>query len=292
MAQLVIVILDDLQVLPALLAAWRSVGVPGATILQSVGAYRAENWLSRAGLGALGRLFEDEEVRRRTLLAAVDDDLVGPAVAEAERVVGGFNRPNSGLLLVIPVTHVLGLNKGGAGASEPAPIATEAVRAATRAASVLAASATLRSEPILIRDELSLRDVIRAMTEHPNTEVASVVDGEGRLVGLLDIHALADSIFVHVFPEDYLSEISDLEEVRKFAERTQAQRARDIMRPPQAVTQYENVREAFHRMHKEGLFGLPIVDEAYRVVGYVSMLELLAVLGAEDHAAPDQGPAT
>ena len=121
-------------------------------------------------------------------------------------------------------------------------------------------------------------------------EVASVVADDGRLVGLLDVHALADSIFVHVFPEDYLSGISDLEEVRRFAERTQAQRARDIMRPPQAVKHDENAREAFHRMHKEGLSGLPIVDEGYRVVGYVSILELLAVLAAEDDALGGKGP--
>jgi CBS-domain-containing membrane protein len=94
-------------------------------------------------------------------------------------------------------------------------------------------------------------------------------------VGLLDVHALADSAFVHVFPEDYLSGISDLEEVRQFAERTQAKRARDIMRPPQAVARDEHVSEAFHLMHREGLSGLPIVDERYRVVGYVSVLELL-----------------
>ena len=111
MAQLIVVILDDLKHLPAMLSAWRAIGMPGATILESVGAYRAENWLGRAGLGALSHLFEADEVRRRTLLAVVDDKLVDPAVAEAERVIGGFSRPNSGLLIVVPITRVLGLKK-------------------------------------------------------------------------------------------------------------------------------------------------------------------------------------
>ena len=129
MAQLVIVILDDLQVLPDLLAAWRAVGVPGATILESAGAYRAESWLRRAGLAGLGHLFEAEEVRRRTLLAVIDDVLVGTVVAEAERVVGGFDRPNSGLLLVVPVTRVLGLVKGSIGPQAgAAPAPSEAAR--------------------------------------------------------------------------------------------------------------------------------------------------------------------
>jgi CBS domain-containing protein len=282
-AQLVIVILDDLSVLPDLLAGWRRLGVPGATILESVGAYRAENWLSRTGLAALGRLFEAEEVRRRMVLAAIEDELVGPVVAEAERVVGGFSRPNSGLLLVIPITQVLGLTKSGA-AGQPAP--TEAERAAVRGTSVLTASAQLRTEPTLIGADLPLTAVIQAMLAHPNTEVAAVVTVDGRLVGLLDVHALADSLFVHIFPEDYLAGISDLEKVRQFAEQTQAHRARDLMRPPQAVARGENVRDALHRMHKVGLAGLPIVDDEYRVVGYVSVLELLAVLASEEGSAP------
>ena len=98
--------------MPDLLQVWRTIGVPGTTILESVGAYRVETWLSRVGLGGLDRLFEVKEVRRRTLFAAIEDDeLLAQAMAEAERVVGGFDRPDSGLLLVLPVTQVKGLKK-------------------------------------------------------------------------------------------------------------------------------------------------------------------------------------
>src|SRR5512137_2034497 len=103
MAQLLIIILDDLKRMPALLQAWQSMGVPGVTILESAGAYRAATWLDRVGLGMLDRLFESDEVRRRTLLVALEDDqLLAQAMAEAEQVIGGFDRPNSGLLLVLP----------------------------------------------------------------------------------------------------------------------------------------------------------------------------------------------
>jgi hypothetical protein len=112
MTHLLIVILDDLERMPALLQAWRAVGLPGANILESIGDRRAITWLGRVGLGALDRLFEADEVRRRTLLAAVEDEqLLDQAIAEAERVVGGFDRPNSGLLLALPIAQARGLRK-------------------------------------------------------------------------------------------------------------------------------------------------------------------------------------
>jgi len=74
MTHLLIVILDDLKFMPDLLQAWRTIGVPGTTILESYGAYRVESWLNRVGLGNLDRLFEAKEVRRRTLLVAIEDD--------------------------------------------------------------------------------------------------------------------------------------------------------------------------------------------------------------------------
>ena len=112
MTHLLIIVLDDLNYLPELLRVWQEIGVPGATILESVGAHRARSWLSRVGLDSLEHLFEAKEVRRRTLLAAIDDeDLLHQAVAEAERVVGGFDRPHTGMLLALPVMLSRGLMK-------------------------------------------------------------------------------------------------------------------------------------------------------------------------------------
>jgi hypothetical protein len=94
------VILDDLQRMPGLLRAWQKIGLPGPTIPRSARAYRTTPRFTRVGLGALDRLFEAEEAHRRTLLVAVEgDELLEQAMAETERVMGGFDRPDSGLLL-------------------------------------------------------------------------------------------------------------------------------------------------------------------------------------------------
>ena len=47
MTYMLVVILHDLTRLPALLAAWKRVGVPGVTIMDSLGGYQAENWLNK-----------------------------------------------------------------------------------------------------------------------------------------------------------------------------------------------------------------------------------------------------
>ena len=279
MTHLLIVILDDLTCMPDLLQAWRTIGVPGVTILESAGAYRVETWLSRVGLGGLDRLFDSKEVRRRTLFAAIeDDDLLAQAVAEAEQVVGGFERPDSGLLLVLPVTRVKGLKKVRQKPSQevlpPAVLPNWVVLRDTPVKEVIA---VLNLEPIIVDADTPLEDIPHAMLTHPNVHVTCVVAEDNRLVGLLGLRALADDIFFHILPEEFLSEISDLDEALEFASRSHMRTAADAMQDPIWVKRGETVKDAFIRMHENDLAGLPVVNDQYHVVGYINLLELLAV---------------
>lgn len=279
MTQLLIVILDDLTRMPDLLRAWKAIGVPGVTIMESVGAYRMETWLSRVGLGSLDRLFEAKEVRRRTLFAAIDDDdLLDQAVAEAERTVGGFERPDSGLLLVLPMTQVRGLQK-----VRPKPLEDELPPAVLpnwiilRDTPVEDVVDILDLEPTVVSPDTPLNEAAQAMLMHPNVHVVCVVAGDGRLVGLLGLRALADDIFFHIIPEEFLSEISVLDEAMEFANRSRMRTVADAMRDPVWVKHGETVKDAFMRMHEHRLTGLPVVDGQYLVVGYINLLELLAI---------------
>ena len=115
---LVIIILDDLERLPALLSSWRDIGV-GATLVNSQGGFRLGNWMDRLGLGALSRLIEqgNSDHEQRLVLSLIQEpDILDRAIAEAERVMEGFYKPNSGILFVIPVAKVLGLPKRRAAA--------------------------------------------------------------------------------------------------------------------------------------------------------------------------------
>lgn len=291
MIHLMMVILDDMKRLPDLLQAWREIGVPGATILESAGAYRVETWLSRVGLGGLDRLFESREVRRRTLIAAIeDDDLLARAVAETERVMGGFDRPDSGLLLVLPVTQVKGLHKVmPKPAQETLPPAVLPNWVALRDQPVEKALDILNLEPTTVSPDTPLDEIARIMLTHPNVHVVCVVAEDGRLLGLLGLRELADDVFFHIMPEEFLSEIHDLDEALAFANRSRMRTAADAMQDPVWVKQGETVKAAFKRMHEHKLPGMPVVDENYRVVGYINLLELLALSSLEDQTGNKDG---
>lgn len=278
MPHLLVVILDDLERMPELLQGWREIGVPGVTILASVGGYRASTWLSRVGLGAFDRLFEAEEVRRRTLLVAMEDDeLLAKAIAEAEQVVGGFERPNSGLLLVLPVAQTRGLLK--VQPEEPLQELPPAVRTdwmVRRDTPVEVVLDILDLEPTIVRPDTPLDEVARAMMDHCQVHVACVVAKDDRLVGLIGLRRLADDLFFHIIPEEFLSEVTDLEEAMQYADKSRMRTAADAMQEPVWVKPEDTVKDAFRRMHDNRLSGLPVVDDRYRIVGYINLLELMA----------------
>ena len=279
MIYLLIVILDDLRLMPDLLRTWKEIGVPGATILESAGSYRASTWLSRVGLGALDRLFEAEEVRRRTLLVAIEsDELLAQAIAEAERVVGGFDRPDSGLLLVLPVAQVRGLHKvQPRPRREKLPPAVRPDWVVQRDTPVEVVVETLNLEPTIVHLDTPLDEVAQAMFAHPRVHVVCVVNDDGRLVGVLDLRTLADDLFFHIMPEEFLSEVTDLEHAMQFAEMSGMRTAADAMHEPVWVKRGQTVKDAFKRMHEHNVPGLPVVDDRYHVTGYINLLELMAV---------------
>jgi CBS domain-containing protein len=121
------------------------------------------------------------------------------------------------------------------------------------------------------------------MLAHPRVHVACVVNNEGRLLGILDLRTLADDLFFHIMPEEFLSEVTDLDDALRFAEQSGMRTVADAMKEPVWVKRGETVQTAFKRMHEHGLPGLPVVDDRYHVVGYINLLELMAVcLGFED----------
>lgn len=279
MSKLLMIILNDTQILPELLEVWREIGVPGTTILKSAGGHRTRTWLGRVGLDALNNLFEARDVQTRTVLAVFDDeDLLNQAVAEAERLVGGFDRPDSGLVLVLPVEQAKGLFKADPQpAQEISPPALRKGWDQLRDTPISAVDNLMKFEPAVVHAETPLDDVARAMLAHPNVHVASVVAEDGRLLGLLELNALADDLFFHILPEEFLSEITDLEKLMEYADRTRFLTAKDAMIEPVWVKPDETVKEAFRRMHDNNLPGLPIVDDRYQVVGYINRLELLSL---------------
>jgi len=279
MVYLLIVILDDLRFLGPLLDAWRRIGVPGATIIESAGAHRVHSWLSKVGLAAIDHLFDSEDLQRRTLLTAIEsEELLRKAVAEAERIVGDFDRPNTGVLLVLPVLQVSGIHKTREtrdGVPKAPGIRESWV--ARRDMPVEDVAAMFTVAPTIVQDDSSMDEVACAMMANPEVHVACVVAKDKRLVGLLDLQTISDYLFFYITPEEFLADISDLHDVERFAEKSRVRTVVDAMREPVWVKRGETVHDAFERMHTNHLTGIPLVDDAYRVIGFINLLELLSI---------------
>ena len=284
---LLVVILDDLDRLPDLLTAWREIGV-GATLVRSQGGYRVSSWLKRIGLGGLQRLLEQEETvhTQQLLLSLVqEEELLNKAIGEAERVIGGFDRPHSGLLFTLPVGNMLGASKW----RKPAQKTREEeerwfevdkgifarIDPETPVSEI---AKILDISPCQVHRTDTIEEVVRVMLANPSVKVVSVVNDENHLVGLIETTTLSESLFFSIFPEAYLSDFRDVDEVFDFVKQPHnVHMAADIMQEPVFVRLDDTLKKAFKVMHKRKLAGVPVVDSQNRVTGYINLLELLAV---------------
>ena len=120
MSSIVWFVLHDAGLLSDVLFAWKESGVQGITILPSTGLRRLEESNALRDdiplIPSLEDLIVDEETLNRTLFSIVEDEgMVEKVVAATEKVVGDLDLPNTGILCVIPISRVYGLNRKSEG---------------------------------------------------------------------------------------------------------------------------------------------------------------------------------
>jgi nitrogen regulatory protein P-II 1 len=298
------VILHDADRLPDLLKAWRRIGVPGTTILPSAGSFEAENWVKRSGLSNLFSIFDQEKLQQRTLFSLIDDpEILELAVSEADRVVKGFDSPNSGILFTIPVGKVLGLQKWSLAKQSPPEPEPDSSKAATsrlmqwfeedvkdrygdevisdwsHQRNVLVSEILERFDlaPTIVRVETPLLDVIMHLATNPGMPAACVVNTENRLVGVIPLKALADVVMAPVMPDAYINDADGYEKALAFASLNNSHIAASIMNDPFFILEDETLEMAYKRMKENNLSGMPVVDHTYRVTGFITLLGLMAI---------------
>jgi len=115
MSYLVVMIVDDPENCPAILDAWDEIGVSGVTILPSTGLGRLRKAALLEEIPIMPRLQDfltSREVDHRTLLSVVEnEEIVDQMVKAAQEVAGDLNEPHSGILFVLPVLKVYGLDR-------------------------------------------------------------------------------------------------------------------------------------------------------------------------------------
>ena len=246
---LLVVILHNADLLPELLKTWRKIGVPGSTILPSAGSYLAENWVKRSGLTSFLSLFDQNKLQQRTLLSLIDNhEILEQAIAEADRVVKGFDSPHSGIMFTFPVENVLGLQKWSqAQPEEKTEEDVETINDETsrlmqwfeedvkerygdqelldwtqqRSTPVSEIISKLTLHPTIVRVDTSVFDVVSQLQENPGMPAACVVNNEDRLVGVIPLKGLADVMMAPVMPEAYINDPDGYEKAVKFADLNQ-----------------------------------------------------------------------
>ncbi len=114
MASLLILVIDNLEQFPDLLKAWEEIGVPGITVLESLGSRRAEEGLRDDWplLISLRAVLERQEMHNRTMFAVIDEEaILEKAIQSAQNIVGDFSQPHTGILFTVPVDRALGILK-------------------------------------------------------------------------------------------------------------------------------------------------------------------------------------
>lgn len=118
MAYQLIFVLDNPDQCSDILDAWEKAGAPGITILESTGLGRLQGTLrdDLPLIPSMSDLLTIRESHHRTLFSVIgDEETLEQVINATKRIIGDFNRHHTGLLFVVPVTHVFGLEKRGEG---------------------------------------------------------------------------------------------------------------------------------------------------------------------------------
>lgn len=116
MPKLVVAIVTEMQVCHDVIRVWEEAGVPGATILDSMGMRNLQKRQAHRDdlplIPSMRSMLEQEEFNHRTVFSIVPDEFdVDELIRRTEALVGSFDTPHTGLLFVVPVLTVRGLRR-------------------------------------------------------------------------------------------------------------------------------------------------------------------------------------
>jgi len=143
-----------------------------------------------------------------------------------------------------------------------------------RQTTVEACQASLRIEPLIVDASADAVEIMRLAARQPETRLIGVVDGDGRIVGVIPILRLAESVIARVAPEALLADAADVASVARFTHSIEDRTASDIMLEPAVIAPDRTISEAFRLMHHRRISGLYVVDADGRPTGYLDLLEL------------------
>ncbi len=109
--KLLVMVINKEEHLEEVMELFVELGVPGATILDSMGMghFLTHNIPIYAGFRDL---MPESRAYNKTILAVMDDKLISEIAAGVEQILGTLDDPGTGVLFTLPVEQVKGLGKG------------------------------------------------------------------------------------------------------------------------------------------------------------------------------------
>ena len=159
--------------------------------------------------------------------------------------------------------------------SEPEPLDLESLTVADLRAQGRCAP------PIVVREDASFVDVVRALSARPQVRTVAVQNGAGALAGIVGADKIGEALFIDLVPGAALGEVTSLMSVITVGDTISHLTAGDFMDPPAQVGLHDSVHDAFVAIHRSNQAGLPVVDDSGDVVAYLDELSLAALWEAQ-----------
>ncbi|MBE0686934.1 MAG: hypothetical protein IH585_13170 [Anaerolineaceae bacterium] len=114
----ILFVLHDISKMKDLLHAWEEAGVKGATVLFSTGLGRIrqnfglmEDFPLFPTMSEILDRVENMDLSRTLFSVVESDEIVKNVLKHTQKIVGDLNKPNTGILIVLPVAQVYGLRQ-------------------------------------------------------------------------------------------------------------------------------------------------------------------------------------
>lgn len=109
-----IIVLNKTDYMEDILNGLMSIGVKGATIIDSQGMgskILSHNYSSSNLFGTLKTAFDREHPYNKTIFTVIEgEDLLHKAMETIQAVAGDLSQPGEGLMFSVPVNHVMGMS--------------------------------------------------------------------------------------------------------------------------------------------------------------------------------------
>jgi len=109
--KLLVIVTNEREKVGEIFKEFVEIGVGGATAIDTQGMARIlydKNVDNIPLFGSLKMLIDDKYPFNKTIFVVLDDELVKPAIQAVKRALGDMNKPNVGILFVLPVEYVEG----------------------------------------------------------------------------------------------------------------------------------------------------------------------------------------